>query len=810
MGVEEEVEVTVEVGGAEGQATVLVGAEEVSGSTQTQVGLGQGQAIVVGGEEGESFRRGASVMEAEAEARARAASDASTHLVQAGQAEAIGIDDDQAVSFGHVDADLDHRGRDQDIAGAGSEVVEGGLLGRFAQAAVDQGQAFAQGRAQVAGQADGVMAIAIAFLAEGADHEGAAAIAGTDVADQGVHAGPGLDTGGHRSATRWPAGDAADRQVAEDRERQGAGNRRGGQGEEVRTEGLIGSAPISQAGTLVDTEAVLLVDDHQATAAGAQILVEEGVGADQQVAGAVGEGGGEGGPLGRRGPAGEEVAADTAAGQPGREGALVLAGEEGRGGEQEHLAAIGDDRQGGEEGDGGLAAAHIPLDQAVRRLVGAQIAADLGEDGLLSRGEREGQAGAGAGVGRIAPPPGAAGLGEDAGATLAQPPGEGEDLALGEDASAGLVLGGVPRTVQVAQGPAEGGGIQAFRRIGDRVGDRQGPLDQIEVAAFADAVGDAVGHAQAGFLGQGRGGSLGEVGEGGVEEAVAGLGVAASFEQIPLTRDEVPAQPAGLEEAGLDAAAVGPLPDTVQATALTAGEAGPGRDQADTDPDLGADRQGALVAERGRRSLEAGDLEDHVGEGAQPPSGQDGGLGRADAGKELQGGVGPIHALGVSGSPEGRKSGSRLGQGSDLEDCLQTAIASNRIVLRSHLMRVAILALLATALIAAEGDVRVITSAAQFDETIAASKDQGATVVVDFHAEWCGPCKMLTPILNEVAQENPGKVTVLKVDVDAVPDLAQRFKVMSIPFLVKYDKGERTGDKVGLLPKDQLKAWIGL
>ncbi len=81
-------------------------------------------------------------------------------------------------------------------------------------------------------------------------------------------------------------------------------------------------------------------------------------------------------------------------------------------------------------------------------------------------------------------------------------------------------------------------------------------------------------------------------------------------------------------------------------------------------------------------------------------------------------------------------------------------------------------------------------------------------VLVDFYADWCGPCKMVSPLLDELAKANPGKVTVLKIDVDKNEDLAKRFEVSSIPNLLKYQDGKQVDSMVGALPKEQLDAWV--
>jgi thioredoxin 1 len=88
-----------------------------------------------------------------------------------------------------------------------------------------------------------------------------------------------------------------------------------------------------------------------------------------------------------------------------------------------------------------------------------------------------------------------------------------------------------------------------------------------------------------------------------------------------------------------------------------------------------------------------------------------------------------------------------------------------------------------------------------FDETVS-----GATgpVIVDFWAEWCGPCKMIAPILEEIAAEQAGKVTVAKLNVDDAPDLARRFEVMSIPTLLVFSDGELRKRLIGAKGKGQL------
>ena len=82
-------------------------------------------------------------------------------------------------------------------------------------------------------------------------------------------------------------------------------------------------------------------------------------------------------------------------------------------------------------------------------------------------------------------------------------------------------------------------------------------------------------------------------------------------------------------------------------------------------------------------------------------------------------------------------------------------------------------------------------------------------VVVDFWAEWCGPCKMIAPALEEISAELQGKVKVAKLNIDENPELAARYGVRSIPTLMLFKNGEVADMKVGAAPKTALSAWIG-
>ena len=83
-------------------------------------------------------------------------------------------------------------------------------------------------------------------------------------------------------------------------------------------------------------------------------------------------------------------------------------------------------------------------------------------------------------------------------------------------------------------------------------------------------------------------------------------------------------------------------------------------------------------------------------------------------------------------------------------------------------------------------------------------------VLVDFWAEWCGPCRMIAPIIEEIANETAGKLKVGKVNVDDAQELAASFNIMSIPTLLVFKNGEPVDQIVGALPKDALLAKLKL
>lgn len=95
----------------------------------------------------------------------------------------------------------------------------------------------------------------------------------------------------------------------------------------------------------------------------------------------------------------------------------------------------------------------------------------------------------------------------------------------------------------------------------------------------------------------------------------------------------------------------------------------------------------------------------------------------------------------------------------------------------------------------------ITLTSATFDEVINSSD---TPILVDFWAEWCGPCKQIAPILDQIAAEMPTQITIAKLNVDDYGDIAGRFNVMSIPTMLLFDKGEIKTKIVGAMPKSRM------
>ena len=92
----------------------------------------------------------------------------------------------------------------------------------------------------------------------------------------------------------------------------------------------------------------------------------------------------------------------------------------------------------------------------------------------------------------------------------------------------------------------------------------------------------------------------------------------------------------------------------------------------------------------------------------------------------------------------------------------------------------------------------------QFNELISDTKP----VVCDFFATWCGPCKMLAPVLEEVSADYADKAEFVKVDVDEAPSLAAKYGIMSIPFVAVFKGGDMAAKSIGFMPKGEVKQFL--
>jgi thioredoxin 1 len=96
----------------------------------------------------------------------------------------------------------------------------------------------------------------------------------------------------------------------------------------------------------------------------------------------------------------------------------------------------------------------------------------------------------------------------------------------------------------------------------------------------------------------------------------------------------------------------------------------------------------------------------------------------------------------------------------------------------------------------------------QFDDDNFDKEISQGVVLVDFYAEWCGPCRMLAPVVEELAQEMEGKITIAKVDTDQSVNVAARYEVTSIPTLILFKKGQAIKRVVGLKDLDALRKMV--
>lgn len=102
---------------------------------------------------------------------------------------------------------------------------------------------------------------------------------------------------------------------------------------------------------------------------------------------------------------------------------------------------------------------------------------------------------------------------------------------------------------------------------------------------------------------------------------------------------------------------------------------------------------------------------------------------------------------------------------------------------------------------------RIVTSEEFKNEVLV---EGAGKYLVDFFAVWCGPCRMVAPILDEIAEEYPNEITVVKVDTDKSPDIAGAFRVSAVPTMILFENGQPVHQMVGANPKESILRFAGL
>jgi len=321
-------------------------------------------------------------VEEEAEACGGAAADAAAELVELGEAEALGVLDDDHIRFGDIDADFDHGGGDEDFGNTGLKAFQGAVARRRIHLAVGEGDDVAEFFAQRGVAMNGGSGVKkLGFGDERADPVDPAA-AGDGAGDGGKNffeVGEFVHGGGDGLSTRRFFGESGNVHFAPMGEQQGARDGGGGHHQKVGFGALGGEGQ-----ALIDAEAVLFVDDGQSEVLEFDVFLEDGVGADQQGDGAVGEAFENISPRFAFDVAGEEGDGDRGV---FLDGGKMLLCQNFRGRQKRRLGAGLDGAQHGEEGQNGLAGADVALQEAEHLLRGGEVGVDFAQRLKLAGGE---------------------------------------------------------------------------------------------------------------------------------------------------------------------------------------------------------------------------------------------------------------------------------------------------------------------------------------------------------------------------------------------------------------------------------------
>ena len=332
------------------------------------------------------------------------AADAAAELVELGDAEAFCLLDDHDGGIGDIDADFDDGGGDKDLSVAFAELVHDVVAMFAVHATVEEfdGEAgeFMDAKAVEDGFGGRGIVFGLAFDT-GADHIGLPALTdllAEEIPDFCGFCG-GADFGGDDFLSAWgQILDDGDIEIAELGEAEAAGDGGGGHDEHVRAECIGGIAGAGESGALAHAEAVLFVDHSDAEAREFDGVLDECLGADDELHGAVGDTAEEFTAAGSGESAEQQAAGDAAGGEELVEGFPVLRGENFGGGHEDCLSAGGDGSEQSVDGDGGFACPDVGLEESMHGLRAVDVGRDLSDGFVLAGGKAEAEQAADASI----------------------------------------------------------------------------------------------------------------------------------------------------------------------------------------------------------------------------------------------------------------------------------------------------------------------------------------------------------------------------------------------------------------------------